>query len=258
MCQHNLAEQSASAACRTYEFEIFRYDEARDDPPRLQTFEISIAPDSSLLVALTQIQEEHDPSLAFRCACRGLVCGSCGMAVNGRPKLACGTRLSDLPTGRIVVEPLPGFEVIKDLVVDMESFWDKYKQIQPWLHSEIADPKDTRMSERQRDRIDQYANCILCGVCYAACPSAAMNDDFTGPAALAKLYRFLADSRERRGPQTLTDQNRHAGAWGCRMATRCVEACPKDVRPLDGITGVRRKLFSQTVMSFLRLTGHEE
>lgn len=258
MCQIDALRNADSTDRRTYHFDIFRYDEARDDPPRLQSFDIDIDPNNSLLAALTQIQEELDPSLAFRCACRGLVCGSCGMAVNGRPALACGTRLSDLPAGRIVVEPMPGFEVIKDLVVDMESFWDKYKQIQPWLHAAVDDPQSTRMTERQRDRIDQFANCILCGVCYAACPSAAMNDDFTGPAALAKLYRFLADSRERRGPQSLKAQNRHAGAWGCRMATRCVQVCPKDVRPLDGITGVRRKLFSQSVMSFLRLTNNEE
>jgi succinate dehydrogenase/fumarate reductase iron-sulfur protein len=241
----------------SYRLEVLRYDEGRDEPPRFQAYEIPAEEGTSLLSALLQIQDEQDPTLAFRCACRGLVCGSCGMVVNGQPTLACRTRLADLPTRRIVVEPLPGFEVIKDLVVDLEPFWEKYEQIQPWLHAP-ADPGNTRMSERQRERIDQFANCILCGLCYAACPAAAMNDEFTGPAALAKLYRFLADSREDRGPESLAAQNSNKGAWGCRMATRCVDVCPKNVRPLDGITGVRRKLVAQTLFSLLRWSRHEE
>ena len=243
---------------RTYRFEIFRYDESCPQPPRFQAYELSANAGGSLLDALLKIQDEQEPSLAFRYACRGLVCGSCAMVVNGCPTLACRTQLADLPTNRVVIEPLSGFDIIKDLVVDMDPFWEKYAQVQPWLQAEGEEPSDTRMSERQRERIDQFANCILCGLCHSACPAVAMNDDFTGPAALAKLYRFLADSRESRGPQTVKAQNRHAGAWGCRTATRCIDVCPKNVRPFDGIAGVRRRIVTQALSSLLGFRRHEE
>jgi succinate dehydrogenase / fumarate reductase iron-sulfur subunit len=153
---------------------------------------------------------------------------------------------------------LPGFEIIKDLVVDMEPFWDKYAGVQPWLHAEMADSKERCMSERQRERVDQYVNCILCGLCCAACPAAALNERFTGPAALARLYRFLADPRENRDAPTLRRQDTHDGAWGCRSITRCIEVCPKNVRPFDGIAGVRRSLLAQKFSRFLRRRRHED
>ena len=105
------------------------------------------------------------------------------------------------------------------------------------------------MSERQRERIDQFVNCILCGLCYAACPVTSSDPRFTGPAALAKLYRFLADSRERRDGATLEQENSHSGLWGCHTIMKCCEACPKEVRPTDGIRGLRRKLLAQKLKS---------
>jgi succinate dehydrogenase/fumarate reductase iron-sulfur protein len=236
----------------TYHFEILRYDEASGVPPHFQTLDVPLATDVSLLDALFEIQDKHDPSLSFRYSCRGLVCGSCGMVANGQLTLACRTRLAELNSRRIVLEPLPGFDVIKDLVVDMDPFWEKYAAVEPWLHAEDGQPEETRMSERQRDRIDQFANCILCGLCYSACPARKFNDHFTGPAALAKLYRFVGDSRESRSLSELRPQNDHAGAWGCRTATRCIEACPKQVRPFDGIAGLRRHLVAKTMLSLLR------
>ena len=112
--------------------------------------------------------------------------------------------------------------------------------------------EESRTSERQRQKIDQYVNCILCGLCYAACPVLKSNTRFTGPAALAKLYRFLADSREQRDAVTLEQEDAHEGAWGCHTITRCIQACPKEVRPTDGIEGVRRKLVSHR---FKKLIG---
>jgi len=149
-----------------------------------------------------------------------------------------------LASRRIVLEPLPGLDVVKDLVVDMEPFWTKYERVQPWLHAEIAAVEGTRMSEFERQRIDQFVNCILCGLCYAACPVTKTDDRFTGPAALAKLYRFLADSREHRDGATLEQQDAEAGMWGCRTIMKCCDACPKEVHPTDGIRGLRRKLVS--------------
>jgi len=225
-----------------YRFEILRYDAAKDDQPRFEAFDLVPDENMSVLEALLKIQDEQAPSLAFRYACRGAVCGSCAMSINGRLNLACRVLLDGLGTNRVVVEPLPNLEIVRDLVVDMDPFWKKYERVQPWLHAELSGAKENRMSERQRQKIDQYVNCILCGLCYAACPMLKSNERFTGPAALAKLYRFLADPRDKRDATTLEQEDSREGAWGCHTITRCIQACPKQVRPTDGVEGVRRKL----------------
>ncbi len=236
-----------------YRFEILRYDAAQDAAPGFQAYDLATEKNISVLEGLLKIRDEQDPSLAFRYACRGAVCGSCAMSVNGRLELACRVQLQNLQTDRIVIEPLPRFEIIKDLVVDMDPFWEKYERIRPWLHAEISAEKENRMSPSQREKIDQYVNCILCGLCYAACPVVSSNEHFTGPAALAKLQRFLADSREQRDESTLAQEDAHQGVWGCHTITRCIQACPKNVRPTDGIEGLRRKLIVQKVKGAWRL-----
>ena len=181
-----------------YRFEIFRYDRTKDEEPRFQVYDLAADEKASVLEGLLKIQDEQDPSLAFRYACRGAVCGSCAMSINGKLDLACRVLLGNLRTTKVVIEPLPNLEIIRDLVVDMDPFWEKYEQVKPWLESELSGEKESRMSEAQREKIDQYVNCILCGLCYGACPMLKSNPRFTGPAALAKLYRFLADSRDER------------------------------------------------------------
>lgn len=241
----------------TFHFEVFRFDAATDGPPRFQAFEVTGGKGLSVLQALLKIQDEQDPSLAFRYACRGAVCGSCAMSINGKLNLACRVQLDRLTTRHVVIEPLPNLEIIRDLVVDMTPFWDKYEGIRPWLHERQAEERKGRMSEEDRERIDQYVNCILCGLCYASCPVLKSNDQFTGPAALAKLYRFVADSRDGRPGAQLQAENSREGVWGCHTITRCIDACPKNVRPTDGIRGVRRRLLSQTFKNFLG-GGREE
>jgi succinate dehydrogenase / fumarate reductase iron-sulfur subunit len=225
-----------------YRFEILRYDATQAAPPRFQSYELEPQRKMSVLEALLVIQSEQDPSLAFRYACRGAVCGSCAMSIDGKPQLACRVQLEGLPSRRVILEPLPHFEVLRDLVVDMDPFWRKYERVRPWLHAEIDNARHRGMSEADRRRIDQYVNCILCGLCYAACPMLSSRQEFTGPAALAKLYRFLVDSRERRGPETLAGEDSPEGAWVCRNITRCIDVCPKQVRPTDAIAGLRRRL----------------
>lgn len=234
-----------------FRFEVFRYDAASAAPPRFQAFEVHAAKGLSVLQGLLQIQDEQDPSLAFRYACRGAVCGSCAMSINGQLNLACRVQLDRLPTRRIVVEPLPNLDVLRDLVVDMTPFWEKYERVRPWLHTEEASQRDGLMSEQERERFDQYVNCILCGLCYAACPVLKSNDQFTGPAALAKLYRFMSDPRDHRPPAEIRSEDSRQGVWGCHTIARCIDACPKNVRPTDGIRGVRRRLLSQTLKKFL-------
>jgi succinate dehydrogenase / fumarate reductase iron-sulfur subunit len=180
------------------------------------------------------------------------------MSINGQLNLACRVPLKSLPSDRVVLEPLPGLEILKDLVVDMEPFWEKYQRVRPWLHAEISAAQEHRMSETERARIDQFVNCILCGLCYASCPATKTNDAFTGPAALSKLYRFLADSREGRNAEILKQQNSADGVWGCRGVLKCNAVCPKAVRPNDGIRGIRRRLLVHTFKQLVGGGDHED
>ena len=227
---------------KRYRFEILRYDAAAGEGPRFQPYDVSAEPATSVLEVLLRIQDEQDPTLAFRYACRGAVCGSCAMSINGKLDLACRVRLRNLHTDRVVLEPLPHFEILKDLVVDMDPFWHKYERVQPWLHAGVSQAAESRMTVSEREKIDQYVNCILCGICLGACPVLKSNPEFTGPAALAKLYRFVADAREGRRTQSLEQEDGEQGMWGCRTVGQCTRACPKNVRPSDGIRAVRRRL----------------
>jgi succinate dehydrogenase / fumarate reductase iron-sulfur subunit len=246
------APSAAELAPKTYRFEVLRFGHAPGDRPRFQAYELVVRKKMSVLEALLTLQEDQDPSLAFRYSCRGAVCGSCGMSINGKLNLACRVQLHALATDRIVLEPLPGFDVLQDLVVDMDPFWEKYERVRPWLHAEISAVQESRISERQRKRIDQYVQCILCAVCYAACPARRANDAFAGPAALGKLYRFVADAREASSSRALQQQDSPEGVWGCRTIMQCIGACPKDVRPADGVRGVRRALLARKLSRLTR------
>jgi succinate dehydrogenase / fumarate reductase iron-sulfur subunit len=141
------------------------------------------------------------------------------------------------------VEPLPNLEIQKDLAVNMEPFWKAYEEIQPWLHVQgLLPEKEYRVSEKERSRIDQFINCILCACCYGSCPAVSRDPDYLGPAALAKLYRFRGDTRDRRENALLKRVDSPRGVWGCDTVFRCIEACPKEVRPTDGIAALRRDL----------------
>jgi succinate dehydrogenase / fumarate reductase iron-sulfur subunit len=237
--------------CLAYRFDILRYSAGDSRPPHFQVYELTLDRKASVLEALLTIQDELDPSLAFRSACRGAVCGSCAMAVNGRLQLACRVPLQTIAGRKVVLEPLPGFEILKDLVVNMDEFWRKYERVQPWLHAELSTVKESLVTPQDQQRIDQFVNCILCGLCYAACPATRRNQQFTGPAALAKLQRFWSDSREDRDLSTVRQEDSTEGLWGCHTIMACCDVCPKEVRPADGIRGLRRRWFAERVKQFL-------
>ena len=262
----NRASEHTEHRNRQMTFRVFRYDTETDAAPRFDTFRLDVPAGATVLSALFQIQQDCDPSLTFRFSCRGAICGSCAMTINGRCGLACRTQLSSLPAREIVLEPLPNLDVIRDLVVDMTPFWEKYRRIRPWLHSQAEtsggsaeqpppDAKrdgrseakmlvaENRQSPRQFRRIEQYVNCILCACCYGACPVLKRQPDYLGPAALAKLLRFVDDTRNHRPLNELAElDNEKEGLWGCDTVFRCIDACPKDVRPTDGIGTLRRRL----------------
>ena len=194
-------------------------------------------------MTLLRIRDELDGTLAFRASCRSAVCGSCAMVINGKIDLACRTQASFFDSQTIILEPLPNMNVIKDLVVDMTPFWNMYEKVKPYLIRQSPDPeKEIPQTEEERKRIDQNVNCILCASCYGACPVLSRDPDYVGPAALAKLERFALDSRDERSKSFLETVNNDKGVWGCDTVLKCIDACPKDVRPTDSIVGLRKIL----------------
>jgi len=239
---------------RRITFRIFRYTTGDAAGPRFDTYEVNVSPGMTVLTALFDIQQQQDPTLAFRFSCRGAVCGSCGMTINGRCDLACRTQLYPLPTDDVILEPLPNLDIISDLVVDMAPFWDKYLRVRPWLHrlEQVEGQNEIRQSPKDFERLQQFVNCILCACCYGACPVLKRQPDYLGPAALAKLWRFVVDSRDQRPEEQLKRVDHDDGVWGCDTVYRCIDACPKDVRPTDGIAALRRRLVAYRMRRALR------
>jgi len=233
-----------------YRIRILRYDPQKDRHPYFQDFSYRTETQErkSLLEALMDIRNEQDSTLAFRYSCREAICGSCAMVINGKFDLACRREVASLGSSLIIIEPLPNLEIEKDLVVDMEPFWDALRKIEPFIHSRKPHPdKEYRIEEKEMEKILQFINCILCGCCYAACPVASRDNRYLGPAALAKLYRLVRDPRDQRPFSVLSKVNTETGAWGCDTIFRCNEVCPKEVRPADGIEALRRKLVIEKI-----------
>jgi succinate dehydrogenase / fumarate reductase iron-sulfur subunit len=161
-------------------------------------------------------------------------------------------------TDTIVLEPLPNMEVIRDLVVDLTPFWQMVEKIQPYLIRKNETPdKEIPQSEAQRLKIDQYVNCILCACCYGACPVLARESGYLGPAAAAKLERFVLDSRDERPAAALEAVDDEKGVWACDTLFRCIDACPKDVRPTDAIVGLRKAIVKHRLKKLVGMTGDE-
>jgi succinate dehydrogenase/fumarate reductase iron-sulfur protein len=238
-----------------YIIKLFRFNPDTDREPRYDTFCKQFPYGTTVLEALLNIQETEDDSLAFRYSCRSAVCGSCGMLVNGAPMLACRTQLASLIGDQVLVEPLPNMEIIRDLVVNMTPFWDAYRRIEPWLHTNgDGPPQGERLqSPAEEKQLEPYINCILCACCYGACPVLGFDEDYLGPAAIAKLFRFMRDSRDTRGLPFLEKVDRRTGVWNCRTIFRCIDACPKDIRPTDTILALKRKLTLYRFKKFFRL-----
>jgi succinate dehydrogenase / fumarate reductase iron-sulfur subunit len=228
----------------SYTFKILRYDSTEPDrEPYFASYRVRVIPGLTILMVLLRIRDEIDGTVAFRSSCRSAVCGSCAMVINGKIDLACRTQAASFGTDTIILEPLPNLQIIKDLVVDMTPFWKMYEKIKPYLIRRNQNPeKEIPQTEEERKRIDQYVNCILCASCYGACPVPSRDPDYIGPAAFAKLERFVLDSRDERPKRSLEAVNDDKGVWGCDTVLRCIDACPKDVRPTDSIVGLRKQL----------------
>ncbi|HTW39832.1 MAG TPA: succinate dehydrogenase iron-sulfur subunit [Thermoplasmata archaeon] len=226
------------------QFDVYRFDPAKDAKPRFQTYTLNLAPHTPLLSALLQIRAEQDPTLTLRYSCRSAICGSCAMRVNSKSRLACETQIGPeiAENGRIVVEPMRNQPVLRDLVVDQEPFWRQYDLIQPHLILDPAKPmpegRETSMTTEEVERFKETPRCIACAACYSACPAVSADPGFPGPMALAKLYRFVVDPRDTAHQDRLL-RIQPGGLWTCLRCHLCTEACPKDVRPSERIRDLK-------------------
>lgn len=212
---------------------------------RYQEYAIQIEDHWTVLDGLIHIREYVDETLGVRCSCRSAICGSCAMRVDGRARLACTTRILEIsPDGHtVIVESLGNMPPIKDLATDMTKFWAKIKQIEPYIKAHQPPPEREYIapSEAMED-LTATMNCIMCGACVSDCTSLAVDDNFIGPAALAKAYRFVGDPRETEVARDdrLKMLSGAGGIWDCTHCYECVQVCPKDVAPLERIVDLRR------------------
>ena len=243
---------------------VYRYHDGMKEP-RYDIFKLKSDPGMTVLGALFQFQQEFGDSIAFHYSCRGAVCGTCAMLINKLPRLACRTQVASLikgelkiplspflaveetikwnPEEEILVEPLPNFPVIRDLIVDTTSFFNYYKFVEPVFKPTDKTPEKERLMDPSAiPELELYTNCILCGACFGSCPIDGKNPDYLGPAALAKLYRFHIDPREEEGTDRLERANIPEGWWACEFYGNCRRVCPKGVPPLIAIAKAREQL----------------
>jgi succinate dehydrogenase / fumarate reductase iron-sulfur subunit len=217
---------------------IWRYDPESGERA-LQEYEVDAPEWACLLDVLDLIKDKHDGTLAYRKSCRMMICGSCGMRMDGRAILACKERMKPIvDAGRVpVISPMGNLPVLKDLVVDMGPFWQKIRAVKPWLdpgYDEVAE-KERIVSQQQMNVIHKEALCIMCGCCVSECNSMESDPEFLGPAALAKGFRFVGDARDRAEIERLNTLNEEHGIWDCTRCYFCNERCPKGVDPRDAI-----------------------
>lgn len=233
-----------------YNIKIFRFHPEQDAKPHYQNFELEADPTERVLDVLEQIRGEQDGTLAFRRSCAHGVCGSDAMRINGRNYLACKVLLRDLDTAEITIEPILGLRVVKDLIVDMDPFFDHYKSVLPYLINDDPLPADGRerlQSPEDRERFDDTTKCILCAACTTACPSFWANGEYVGPAAIVNAHRFIYDSRDQGAEKRLEILNEQMGVWRCRTAFNCTEACPREIKITQAIAEVKRAIRTGTL-----------
>ena len=259
-------------------FKIVRQEQ--NTAPRVETYPLEVDPGNTILDCLNRIKWEQDGTLAFRKNCRNTICGSCGMRINGRSALACKENVGSevkrlqtiaaaIPGGEssteeiptLTIAPMGNMPVIRDLVVDMQSFWDHLEAVDPYVSTSgrHIPEREFLQSPAERDRLNQMGNCILCGACYSECNAREVNPDFVGPHALAKAYRLVADSRDDRTETRLEQYNEGtAGVWGCTRCYQCNSVCPMEVAPLDQISKIKQEILDRKTAQDSRSIRHRK
>jgi len=237
-----------NAILKTVKFEVLRYNPAKSEGPHLETYSVPVSKGMTVLDGLTWIKEHLDSSLSWRSSCRMGICGSCGMFINGLPRLACNNQIVHLHSDRIVVKPLPNYDIIRDLVPDLESLFAKHRSAKPYLIRKDLEEQNNPTGEffqSQQELLNyiQFAYCIKCGLCMAACPTVATSEEYLGPQPLAAGWRYLADSRDDGGKERRSTVYSSHGVYRCHFAGACSQVCPKGVDPALAIQLAKRDAF---------------
>ncbi len=241
------ADAAAKADEDSREIKIFRYDPEVEDKqePRFDTFHVPFTKGMTILDAVMYARDHYDPSLTFRHSCRQAICGSDAFFINGEQRLGCKTQVSELDEP-IRIEPLPHQEVVKDLVVDMDSFYDQMEAVDPYFDAEetpAGELEEQRQSRANREKVKMSTRCIWCGACMSSCNIAAGDNQYLGPAALNKAYRFAMDEREgeNRKQERLETIEQEHGVWRCQTQFSCTNVCPKDIPLTEHIQELKRE-----------------
>ena len=243
-------------------FKVFRFNKDDDYLPYYKEYKMEVTSEEVVLDILNRIKWEHDGSFSYRRSCRHGICGACAIKVNGRSTLACKESMTDMIElfgNEITLEPLSIKRAMKDMIIDKKDFWDKHAQVQPYLVSEIDENPESEhlVSPEEVENLLDSDICIQCGACHYACPVVEINEDYIGPAAFAKAYRFEADVRDEAGTSRISEVNALAqGIWDCVKCFECQEACPKEVNPIEKITKLHNIAFAKGVASSNVATRH--
>ncbi len=224
-------------------FKIFRFDPKVDARPRYQNYVISAEPGERILDCLNRIKWDQDGTLSYRMSCGHGICGSDGMKINGRCALACQKLVRDYQSGEVILEPLPFFPVLKDLIVDMEDFLKGIERLRPYLVAGTAPGEKERIqTPEEKKKLDAVIRCILCACCTGACPVMLENGKFIGPAALVWAFRFIFDSRDEVQSERLRQVDEPNGAWACVNHFECTRVCPKEIPVTKSINTIKREI----------------
>jgi len=224
-------------------FKIFRYDPQADKGPYFRHYTVPAEPEERILDCLNRIKWEQDGTLSYRMSCGHGVCGSDGMKINGTCRLACQALVKDYQCPEVVLEPLPVFKVLKDLVVDVEPFLEGIKTLRPYLIASGELPeKEKIQSPEDRKKLDTVIRCILCACCTASCPVSWINQQYVGPAALVWAFRYIFDSRDEQQRQRLQQIDHPDGTWGCVNHFECTRVCPKEIPVTKSINLLKREI----------------
>jgi fumarate reductase iron-sulfur subunit len=236
---------------------VTRYRPEEDTEPGIQEYEVPLRDEWAVLDGLNHVKDHVDETLSYRWSCRMGICGSCGMTVNGEPKLSCAAFLADYAPGPVRVEPLANFPVIRDLVVEIGDFMRKLAKVKPWIIEEAREAgRDEHLqTPAEMDEYQQFSMCINCMLCYAACPVYGLDPQFIGPAAIALAQRYNLDSRDHGAAERLDVLSQHDGIWGCTFVGECTRACPKDVDPAGAIQRYKLTAATESLKAFLLPRG---
>jgi succinate dehydrogenase / fumarate reductase iron-sulfur subunit len=228
-------------------FKIFRFNPEEDKTPHYQDYSVDAEPTDKILDCLNKIRAEQDPTLGYRASCAHGICGSDAMVINGHVGLACQKLVRDFKSGNnFVLEPLPLYNVIKDLIVDLDPFFEKHRHVRPYLISDEEDPETERYQDPENQKVIEPAlRCILCASCTSMCPISRANPDYLGPAALLRSFRYIYDDRDTATGSRLAQVDSEDGVWGCKTMWWCTDVCPKGI-PVTKCLGQIKRAIKQS------------